>query len=73
VYVGGKGEEERGKALTMWYMAARMYRVERQANFVFETPRAYKRLYANVNEEAREEVGKKGRDGPARRTAPAWR
>jgi hypothetical protein len=54
----------------MWYMAARVYRVEWQADFVFKTPRAYKRLHANVNEE---EVGKKGRDGPARRTAPAWR
>jgi hypothetical protein len=53
VYVGGKGEEERGTAPTMWYMAAHVsrYRVERQADFVFETPRAYRRLYGNVNEE----------------------
>jgi hypothetical protein len=60
--LGGKGNEERGTAPTMWYMAARVYRVERQADFVFETPRAYKRLYGNVNEEAREKVGK-GRKG----------
>ena len=37
----------------MWYVAAGVYRVERQADFVFETPRAYKRLHANVNEEAK--------------------